>query len=45
MKTIINKTLSLLVVLLILSSTTYSQQKTLTAAEIIALIRKETRVP
>ena len=45
MKTHLNKTLNLFAVFIILSSTAYSQQKSLTAAQIIARIQKETGVP
>jgi putative NIF3 family GTP cyclohydrolase 1 type 2 len=45
MKTHLNKTLKLLVVFILLSSIAYCQQKPLTAAEIIARIKKETGVP
>ncbi len=44
MKTLCNKTLILLAVFIMLSSTAFPQQKTLTAAEIIARIQKETGV-
>ena len=45
MKTILNKTVKLLTVFFLLSTTAFPQQKPLTAAQIIDQIKKETKVP